>query len=793
MHKNSLVKLATLSTALALILPAQAAFAQDDTNARANSERGSDSGLNTITVTATRQSLDVQDVPLSVAAYSEEDLKNRGVNTIDGVIELTPGANISRATTSPLGATVTIRGIATGGGSNLAGTTGVYIDDTPIQVRNIGFSASTVFPVIFDLERVEILRGPQGTLFGAGAEGGAVRFITPKPNFRSFEGRARVELSTIRGGGNSYEGGVALGGPLIEDKLAFRASAYHRREGGYIDRVPQLSGNVAEENANWTESTVGRVALTWQPDDTLEITPSLSYQRQYANGTPAIYERESDFEDHEFISGSKSIEGFTDRFYIPALSISADLGETLELISNTSYFDRKSFGNNDYTFLQAASTSGSSYLTPETSYFQSTVEQGNAQKNWSEELRLQTADPDAMFNFVAGLFFSRAEQTALQRTIIPTFETYYQQVRNVTFLSRFGRGLLPGGVYLVSNVTSEDKQQAAFANVDFKPIDTVTLTAGVRVAHTSFSYSADYDGPGNGPTPYSDAGEQSEYPITPKFGISYQPNPDLLFYANVAKGYRQGGAQQRLPTNCQAELSSLGYDDPPTTFASDSVWSYELGAKGTLFGGNVQYDASVYRIDFKNIQRGISISSCARTITVNAGDAVSEGFDLALQTRPMEGLTLGGAIGYNAVNLTEDLFSGAVNGGAPRLLVGEEDSLNGREWSGFVNAQYEFFAFGDFDAFVWADYRYSGPQRPGTIQNAGASSYDPNIGTLDEYDSANARIGLRSSAVEVSVFATNLFDAHPLLSRTHYLTSNPLYTVTTLQPRTVGVTVTQRF
>lgn len=790
-----------VTAAVAVACLSQAGIASAQNASSSGPEQDSDV-LEEVIVTSTRQAQSVEKVPLSVAVFSEEDLRQKGVNTVDGLVRLTPGVTIARAATSPLGANITIRGISTSTQSNLAGTTGIYIDDTPIQTRGIGFSAATVFPVIFDLARVEVLRGPQGTLFGAGAEGGAIRFITPEPTFGEFKGAARAEIGTVTDGGRSYELGGALGGPIVEDRLAFRVSGFYRRDGGYVDRFPQLANNVAERNANWTETSVARLAVTWKLTDSILVTPSLSHQKQYANGTPTYWEAQSDPGSGSFVNGMKSIEAFNDRFDLPALKIEAHLG-AVDLVSNTSYFDRNSAGNNDYTFIQAAATTAkgpariaSSYLTPETSYFQSTVDQVNTQKNFTQELRVQSADPDVTFNWVVGAFFSTAKQHALQRTVIPTFETFYQQVVGRPFNTDAGwtgRGLLPGGVYLYSLVDAKDEQEAVFANVDFRLTERLKLTAGLRYAHTSFNYDASYDGPANGAVAYTDSGEQSESPLTPKAGVSFQATQNLLFYGNVAKGFRQGGAQQRNPVNCQAELTSLGYSSPPTTFESDNVWSYELGSKGRLFDGRMQYDASVYRIYFNNVQRSIGLSSCARAFVANAGDALSEGFDLSISARPFARLTVGGNVGYNTVNLREDLLSGANAAGARRLLISKDDNLMPFKWSGSLNGEYGFPAFGNYEPYLRADYTYQGRQYPGTVQNSATNVYDPTLFTLESFGLVNARLGIRDSAWDISLFAQNLTNRHPLTSRGRYLTTNSLYQNTTVMPRVIGLTAQMRF
>src|SRR6202795_4920419 len=182
------------------------------------------SGLEEIVVTATRRTERLQDVPISVMAFSQEKLDAQGLKNIDDLSRLSPGLNFQRNGMSSAGnyndegSDINIRGVDSTAG---ASTTGIYIDDTPIQTRHIGFGSINAFPALFDLDRVEVLRGPQGTLFGAGAEGGVVRFIAPEPDVNKPNGYARADAATTDGGSPSYEGGAAFGAPIIDDVLAF--------------------------------------------------------------------------------------------------------------------------------------------------------------------------------------------------------------------------------------------------------------------------------------------------------------------------------------------------------------------------------------------------------------------------------------------------------------------------------------------------------------------------------------------------------------------------------------------
>src|SRR5688572_31220202 len=257
--------------------------------------------LEEITVTATRRSQALSDVPISVSAIGDEELQQRGARQFDDIIRLTPGLNLTRQ--SFTGASqIAIRGISSNAGS---GTTGIYIDDTPIQVRNMGFGAGNSFPGLFDIERIEVLRGPQGTLFGAGSEGGTVRFITTEPGLDAPSSTARAEMGSTENGDESYELGMAYGVPL-SDRVALRGSAYFRRDGGYIDAVGGTyeivdptgasygdsvnftKTTTYEEDINWAETKAARLALKFAATDNLTITPSVFYQRVENNdGSPS--------------------------------------------------------------------------------------------------------------------------------------------------------------------------------------------------------------------------------------------------------------------------------------------------------------------------------------------------------------------------------------------------------------------------------------------------------------------------------------------------------------------------
>lgn len=302
----------------------------------ADAESGGAVSVEEIIVTATRRPEEISKVPVNITAYTPQQMDEQGVRQIDDISRLTPDLQFTH-TSGAAGnnsSNISIRGVFSDVG---AATTGIYIDDTPIQMRNVGYWNANAFPKIFDLERVEVLRGPQGTLFGAGAEGGAVRFITPEPSLQDHSGYARAEVADTKGGAPSYEIGGAFGSPIIDDKLGFRVSAWGRTDGGWIDRVSPDTGQTVESNSNRENSVVLRGALTARPIDALKVTASMLYQDVYDHDRNQYWSTLSDPSNDRYDQASRVRQPARDQFYLPALKVQFDL-EKVSLISNTSYF-----------------------------------------------------------------------------------------------------------------------------------------------------------------------------------------------------------------------------------------------------------------------------------------------------------------------------------------------------------------------------------------------------------------------------------------------------------------------
>ena len=822
--------------------------------------------LQEIVVTATRREESLSRVPVSVAAFTQEQMDAQGLKQIDDIQLYTPGLVVTRTGNS--GNQISIRGISSGAG---AGTTGVYIDDTPVQARNLGYSAGTAFPALFDLERVEVLRGPQGTLFGAGSEGGTIRFIQTKPNLTKVSDYTRAEVSYTDGGAPSYEIGEAFGAPIVQDRLGFRVSAFYRRDGGYIDGVTGTpvvrdptgdagpssltftNVRVTRKNTNWVATTGARAALTFVPTDGLQITPSVTYQQIKTNdGFGTFYPALSsggEYARPAFDAGNPAtnpaLTGLTspnndagkDTLYMPALAVDWELGP-VKLVSNTSYFDRKSdqyldfsqyylwfYGITDTAFPQAGQKASSLYH--------------NSQYNFVQEVRVQSNDASSRFNWVAGAFYSDDTQVAMQDIGVnflanaPTVGWFFlPQFLHATtdgpplgpghsaFENWFGVLMDPASDMWSINFRTRDRQLAGFVQGDYNITSQLKVTAGLRVSNNKLDFAANYASPENNqnsplatpgpvlpPSYSSNALSSSERSVTPKFGVSYQIDNNNLLYASAAKGFRPAGASQKVPITCDQDLVNFGYVDAagnpkePLTYKSDSVWSYELGSKNKVLNDHLIIDASVYHIKWSNIQTPVFLTNCAEQFVANFSNATSQGFDASFQVSPMRGFSLMTTFGYNRSRFGAD---GISPGGVQ--VVRKDGVVPGSPppWVYSLSGQYDFHIAGGRRMYIRADWFGSSRQNRFGLTDPAAPNYNPDLQPVAAYSQFNARLGIDLFGADVSLFANNLTNAHPDLGaqvngagleNNNALTGlKPwLWTDQTLRPRTIGVLATYHF
>ncbi|MBS0419708.1 MAG: TonB-dependent receptor [Proteobacteria bacterium] len=745
-----------------------------------------------IVVTATRRQETIDKVPVSITAFSQERMDQQGVKSIDDVAKFTPGLTFAPAGDG-LTNSISIRGVASGVG---ASTTGVYIDDTPIQVRSgTGVVTQNTYPQIFDLDRVEVLRGPQGTLFGTGSMGGTIRYITPEPDLHNYSAYTRAEFASTKRGDPSYEVGAAAGGPIVDSMLGFRASAYYSDTGGYIDRQPFTGSAVTQKGVNYNYNSVFRGALKFAPNDALTITPAIYYQKQRRGDTYAWLSL-SNPSDGVYNTGYTQPEPADDAFTLPSLSVHYRT-DGLELISNTSFFYRDLKRASDYSnYTWHALTDGITPEDPVAEYRSLSVAKVR-QNSFTQELRLQSTTPDSRIQWVAGALFQSSRLYTSQYVVDPFLPQLSLNVYGAPIEDIFGEGLVAGTYSATIDQWAVDKQTAVFGQVDFNFTQQLKGTLGVRAARTTLDFFRQFGGPllcnqCTGQMETTGGSTPAKTPVTPRIGLEYQADDRNMYYVSAAKGARVGGVNNpSVPTDRPGCPSGL---QPPETYRPDSLWSYEIGAKNQFADGHLRTQASVYYIDWRDIQQSVSSNSClTASYKDNLGRAKIQGFDLAIEWRVIQDLSLSVTGGYTHARYASTSFGSPNGAGVRPVISADGDSLGVSPWNAVVSGEYNFDLWQQRSYFRM-DYTYTAKDTAETATRDPATSvYDPGLFADPAIRLLGARLGMRFGGFDISVFGRNLLNDTPVLGRNHDSVGDPLYYATTVRPRTIGITGTYKY
>lgn len=760
------------------VVPSASAL-QTEPPATAASSPADAGAMEEIIVTSQRRVERMRDVPVSISAYNRVAVEERSLRTMEDIARFTSGVTFTRGRNyNSESSEISIRGIGSAAG---AATTGVYIDDTPIQTRHLSFGTYNTYPMLFDIERVEVLRGPQGTLFGSGSEGGTIRFITPDPPLDGRVLYARAELMDTASGAPGFELGAAAGNALIDGHLGVRVSASQRREGGYVDRIDWHHAEPASENSNSALTRTARLALSWSPREDLVVTPSFFYQQRHVDDTSAYWalvpgsaDPTGGQFDEPLRNGNAIANPSTDAFSLWTLRVNAWVG-ALQLTSNTSWFDRRQRAVTDYAEYDRAVFLGNPF--PPAGVVAPT-QWADTQRIWTQELRIESS-LDRRFRWTAGLFVQRAYENTIENVRDPDLA---QQLN----LPAYGDGY----IFYQEPFNAVDTQVAVFGQADWRVHEDLSLTLGLRFTHARFEGEAFFAGPVVGQPVYS-RGRQSDNPVTPRLGLSWKPSEDDLFYFTLAKGYRIGGANPAVGQLCHggpdSALGSFGLKDVPTTYGADSVWSYELGTKLLRDQGRLRLDGSLYWVNWHNIQQAVPLTACGFQFVANLGQARSRGLDLDVQYRWSNRLTLGGSAG-----ITDAVYTQTVRLAPAALsLVQDGDRLAASPWilSAFLEASQPFAAG---EGYLRLDYQYA------ARQNGMVPSMNPlNGGNPDWFAGIPAqsnlglRIGMRRARWDIAFTVQNLLDRRPRLAVQQDVglgsSGTPLLYVITARPRTLGL------
>ena len=774
--------IAVLACAASNPLPASAA----DTAAE-------DTGLAEITITAEKYKSTIQDTSISISALSGDQLSAAGISSVDGLVHEVPGLSMRSA--GPGQSEYEARGLASNGGASP--TVGFYLDEIPLSPPALSQTGKVVIdPNLYDIERIEVLRGPQGTLYGSGSMGGTIKVVTNQPKLGTFEGSVQGTLSDTQGGSGNGGGNFMLNIPLGET-LALRVVGTDTYRSGWIDRVvlnnypsntsPGTFGSVlnssvqsVKTHAN-TESLYGmRASLLFKPSEDFSIVGTALFQHL---GMGAYDEYDSP-PGAQYMARYEAFpiqEKTADVVHIYGLTVNANLGFA-DLTSATSYWDRYS--------TQTQDASASLYWTAYQGYVASAPPQPpipplvpvpyseiDPSHQFSQEFRLTSRNDDRL-HWVAGVFYSDLHSTWIENNSSPGNTISYQ------------------GTYFEAYNPYHVHQFALFGDGSYKLTDKLKLSTGLRW----YRYISEQDEQEYGLVPYIAPNALPGAPIVtkasdrgfnPRVNLAYSPNKDFTGYISASKGFRPGGANEQLPQPACPQA--------PLNFGPDSVWNYEVGEKAKLFGNWLTINSDIYYIKWTGVQQSVTLP-CGYQYNANAGDGRSFGPELEINAKLSDNWSMTASGAYTDAKLikpntayTTYLTTGALTSLTPVTTYCASASncsspiLNVPKETASLSITYTTIIMGDHQLTARIADNYVGPVTD--------EAYFFGI-PLPGYSLANARLTLAHNNWSANLFVDNLTNkAAAITANNTSFQFNVPWQIrySTNQPRTFGTQVNYSF
>jgi outer membrane receptor protein involved in Fe transport len=753
----------------------------------------SEGQLEEIVVTAEKRDATIETTAISLTAVSGEDIVNRGYTDLASLLQTVPGVSVR--TSGPGMTEFEMRGVASNGGNSP--TVGFYFDETPLTAPAATNEGKIVIsPDLYDLNRVEVLRGPQGTLYGSGSMGGTIRVIPNAPNPEAFESSGEAKFADTDHGGFDHGENAMINLPFGNGLAAVRIVGSYSFDAGWIDRVviapgqfPLATGLVTVGTSSYystrgnvlaapvatdyhdindVEKTTVRISAVLKPFDGLTITPSYLYQKMRAGGLPYI---DSDPGTDAHYQPFDIAENYRDEFHLSALSIKYR-SDVFEISSATAYWTRHE------PLIQDASESWStalelpSYGPGNGGIGAAYADEDNQSHQTTEELRISSVG-DTRLKWLAGYFYS-------------DFESGW----DIIFPSQSGVDVF-GTSNSLFDYYSPFKilQQSVFGEVTYNITEPFAVTVGARRYHYDAPVGLDQYGALLGTlNPVFTSTSENAQGVTPKVSLSYQFDKDLLAYATAAKGFRPGGGTGPVPTtgpkgvNCepqlQIEYGSTGFVNGPISFSSDSVWSYELGEKWRSADGRFSVNAAAYYESWVGVQQVNSLSTCGYVYTANVGDAHVKGGEVEARAIAVRDLELSGSVTYSKASLVSaTLIDSGFNPGTPIQQV--------PKWSASAQAAYHHDLTDNLALIARAESTYVGSRTDETFFT----------NTLPSYDLTNIRGGLQGERWSAVLFVNNVADKRALLNNITQDAENlaDFNRVAVSQPRTAGVDLNYKF
>lgn len=765
--------------------------------AQAQQATHTDSGqLEEIVVTAEKREATIETTAISITALSGGDIQGRGFTDLASLMKTVPGVSIR--TSGPGMTEFEMRGVASNGGNSP--TVGFYFDDTSLTAPAATNEGKIVIsPDLYDLNRVEVLRGPQGTLYGSGSMGGTIKVVPNAPDPAAFDASAEVKFADTDHGGFDHAENGMVNLPFWGDKAALRIVASYSYDSGWIDRVViapgqfplpsglingqygpyyTVRGNVLAapiateyHDVNDVEKNSVRLSAVLKPIDGLTITPSYFYQKLRSGGLPYI---DSTPATDAFYQPFDTPERYSDEFRLEALSAKYHT-DTFEISSATAYWSRHEPLQQDTqeswtTYLLPFGYGVTGYTAGNGNLGQSYASEDNNQHQTTEELRVSSVG-DTRFKWLFGYFYSD-----------------FVSPWDIVFPSQTGASNPNIGTNDLFSYFTPFKilQQSFFGEVTYNITDPLSVTVGARRYHyDSAVYLDQFGGLAGGTT--VQAASENEQGVTPKATISYQFDKDLLVYATAAKGFRPGGGTGPVPTqgatSCETQLqteynSHGAFVAGPVKFNSDTIWSYELGEKWRSSDNRLTVNAAAYFENWNGVQQTNSLSSCGYVYTANAGDAHVYGGEVEVDAVVVHDLQALANVSYSHSTLVSaSLIDSSSPAGSAIQQVPKV--------TGTLALSYRHQLADELALTARAESTY-------TASRTDATYY---VNTLPSYDLTNIRAGVDVGRWSAVLFVNNVADKRALLNNVTQDATNVAdwNRIAVSQPRTAGIDLNLRF
>jgi outer membrane receptor protein involved in Fe transport len=717
-----------------------------------------------VVVTALKRSSTVQQTPLAITALTDQSLTKMGASTIADFVRTVPGLNLVEADSGRT--RISIRGIQTAGES----TVGLYYGETPLTgPAGTSSDPAGVTPNLnlFDVQRVEVLRGPQGTLYGSGSMGGTLRVLFNQANVNQYEGAVDVGANTVENGAAGYTAKGMVNAPIVDGKFALRGVLYQQNRGGYVDSV-----TLHRNDINDAQLRGGRLMMNFTPTADLQITGMAVVQSQDIRDTSQWRSSLGPYKTDGAIS-----QPFHDLLNLYDLTAKYDL-HWATLTVTGSYYKWDVQSTNDNTQTYTATVNKGTYCPL---YYSQTAKcstsQQKAYANWAlSNMPISAYQPRFVENKTVEARLSSEGSGPFTYTVGVFHEDRNDRVDTHVNPADYATGLtrIPvvdlGSRYIVDYV----KQLAEFGELSYAtPILPVTLTYGARHFEYQKTVGGQYLGYNyyNGQTPSGYfATEADAQGWVQKFNLEYKVSRDILFYGQATQGFRPGGAN-----NIPDLPASLH------TYAPDSLWNYETGLKTSWFSRRLTVNMDVYEVQWTNLQTSVQTPNGSFSFISNVGKAQIDGFELETSANPLRGLTLTAT--YSAINarLTADQVSDIATASGKK---GDKLTLI-PDQTASASAEYDWPLVGPIDGMIRADWDYTGKM---STQFRPTNSIYRVVGG---FGSLNLRAGIQGTGWTADLFVNNVFDRVGVTTISAS-TSSPDYSIS-IPPRTVGVELTKKF